>query len=673
MDGIGFENFRVFKDKVLFDFAPITVLTGTNSSGKSTVIKSLKLMQDFWSQEGHIFHLNFENGTHFLGDFEMCLSKKSKNKESFKICYKIEHILFKELFVEMEFQLDNDNKLKNGIFKRAVVKTNDNITVFTVGLEKGGKFYSPIEGWNYDHIIKFIPEMGSLKSEYEKYKELAEGSTPFEEVISLEKAFDENFKQIPLEDLCEKENINYSRFKDLDHLFKYDMNKDDPFDIFMTKSQTYDNYKNIYLFESFNSSKALYDLPILDLFSEMDISDFVLFSDNLWKLAIKKCPSILNKYSYQSFKNMIEEKNIGVLWVNDILLSGEKTFKAYYKKAEKSAIKYCSKFSFKDRLCLEDFNIYGQKLFFDSLLGYTTESYTLFANLVEVLNNKKEPLTEEERQVITVHRIIDTAILLEEEFTEEKPVFPIHKIIGVLKRLLLNITFRTIRENAGHTYFVDSIRADSQRFYSFTTRESEFHSFIIEFLKQTYTEEQQVFIRKWLKEYEIADDYKIEITSGAGSQIFLVKDNEETNLVDLGYGVTQLLPMIMKIIYCSKIGEKIIVIEEPETNLHPKFQSKLADLFLDAYKTLGIQFIVESHSEYMIRKFQYLTAKGDAKTEDIVLHYIGNPHSNKREKGEEQISTIQIKPNGQLTKPFGKGFFDEADRLVISLLDISPN
>ena len=50
ISGIGFENFRVFKDRYDFELAPITVLTGANSSGKSTVIKALKLLQSFWSQ-----------------------------------------------------------------------------------------------------------------------------------------------------------------------------------------------------------------------------------------------------------------------------------------------------------------------------------------------------------------------------------------------------------------------------------------------------------------------------------------------------------------------------------------------------------------------------------------------------------------------------------------------
>jgi AAA15 family ATPase/GTPase len=46
LKGFGLENFRAFKDYTWFDFAPITILTGPNSSGKSSLNKALMLMKD---------------------------------------------------------------------------------------------------------------------------------------------------------------------------------------------------------------------------------------------------------------------------------------------------------------------------------------------------------------------------------------------------------------------------------------------------------------------------------------------------------------------------------------------------------------------------------------------------------------------------------------------------
>ena len=46
MKGIGFENMKVFKKAQYFDFKNITLLTGTNNSGKSSIINAMQMLQD---------------------------------------------------------------------------------------------------------------------------------------------------------------------------------------------------------------------------------------------------------------------------------------------------------------------------------------------------------------------------------------------------------------------------------------------------------------------------------------------------------------------------------------------------------------------------------------------------------------------------------------------------
>ena len=46
MKRISIKNFRVFKDKQDIEFKPITLLVGPNNSGKSTIYKSLKLINE---------------------------------------------------------------------------------------------------------------------------------------------------------------------------------------------------------------------------------------------------------------------------------------------------------------------------------------------------------------------------------------------------------------------------------------------------------------------------------------------------------------------------------------------------------------------------------------------------------------------------------------------------
>jgi predicted ATPase len=105
-------------------------------------------------------------------------------------------------------------------------------------------------------------------------------------------------------------------------------------------------------------------------------------------------------------------------------------------------------------------------------------------------------------------------------------------------------------------------------------------------------------------------------------------------------------------------------------------QSKLAEMFVEATNKFNVQIIAETHSEYLIRKMQYLVAKeylhtnkdGICITNDRVnIYYI---NSEKDEEGRKAYE-INITKNGQLTESFGKGFFDETTNLQFELYKLN--
>jgi hypothetical protein len=226
----------------------------------------------------------------------------------------------------------------------------------------------------------------------------------------------------------------------------------------------------------------------------------------------------------------------------------------------------------------------------------------------------------------------------------------------IIQREIERLTYTAIRFFSKNMYFVDAIRANVQRLYTYASQGTSFNDQLLRFMRQIRTGGEVKFINKWVKEFEIGDSIRLGRFSGIGNQIWITKCEREVSLADVGYGVTPFLALLINII--SAINESTettntIIIQEPETNLHPKLQSKLADFIWDAQKTFNINFIIETHSEYLIRKFQFLTAKGDINPDNMVIHYLGADN-------EEQISTIHIKPNGQLSKPFESGFTDES-------------
>jgi hypothetical protein len=181
------------------------------------------------------------------------------------------------------------------------------------------------------------------------------------------------------------------------------------------------------------------------------------------------------------------------------------------------------------------------------------------------------------------------------------------------------------------------------------------------------------FVDKWLSELKISEELKIiEITVGSqviGYYYSLLKNNIELPLSDNGLGINQMVLLLLKIVTSNP--STLVLLEEPEVNMHPGLQSKLANLFTDAYKTFKSRFIIETHSEYLIRKLQYLVGSMDSdfQKEDVIMYYFNDDES--VSTIEPKIKEISINSDGGLTDSFGPGFFDEATKLQFDLIKLN--
>jgi predicted ATPase len=161
------------------------------------------------------------------------------------------------------------------------------------------------------------------------------------------------------------------------------------------------------------------------------------------------------------------------------------------------------------------------------------------------------------------------------------------------------------------------------------------------------------------------------------SVVYLKTGDKKIALSDLGYGYSQIIPIILKLINMISYNQEInfpsegtIIIEEPEANLHPNLQSKLADVFVSTLKFYpDLKFIIETHSEYFIRKLQYLTAKKEISTDSSVIYYF---NADKYVTTQEpKVKKIEIRENGNLSDTFGPGFYDETTRLQFDLMKLN--
>ena len=127
----------------------------------------------------------------------------------------------------------------------------------------------------------------------------------------------------------------------------------------------------------------------------------------------------------------------------------------------------------------------------------------------------------------------------------------------------------------------------------------------------------------WLKELGLISDFKV-VTVAEGSNLYQVKvrktpHSEWVLITDVGFGISQILPVIV-LCYYVPFGSTVIL-EQPEIHLHPSVQSGLADIFIDAVTNRGIQLIIESHSEHLLRRLQRRIAEGILPRESVALYF----------------------------------------------------
>ena len=173
------------------------------------------------------------------------------------------------------------------------------------------------------------------------------------------------------------------------------------------------------------------------------------------------------------------------------------------------------------------------------------------------------------------------------------------------------------------------------------------------------------FISKWMREFEVGAYLEIVDVYGEAYRVNVIdSDGHNVPLAHKGTGTIQLVTLLMRLAsYDAGAGKRIVVIEEPEQNMHPKLQSKLADLLYEVWKESNgnLQFVVETHSEYLVRRLQVIAARlifdGVKYTkevnEDFKVYYFpeeGNPYS------------LNFRNEGHFDRKFGEGFFDEAGR-----------
>ena len=704
------KNFRVFDNEgATINIAPITVLTGCNSSGKSSVIKSILLLNGFLSNikdakdnslkiELTSYKIDFSKlPNKLLGCFNKVQNNKSNDGTIIFRYTKHSLMLSEDLSVEMIFEADKDDKLNNGYLKSYSIIKEDGTIIFSSERKSDKEtnnnnihFSNNYRNFNAIKINFLI----FLKSEYlmQNFIDNAQKMKLAQmEVIPDYTGLEEDFKRAACE-MSNYLNVLISKMGNdiyIDYLNFLALKTEGGRSC---KSFYEEHFNNIEDLDKSIKMQSLFYLPIFDLLEGVSKEDtldiiekLIATNDSNYKKQIQAC-------LYQV--------------IRDFMLDGSNTLFDYFIKKENEYLDgKVSHIGQKSLSVPTDNDIFcSDKMM--SVIDY-------YPNL-----NNKKGLEEWKTKTMDFVELYETLATICGECNLSETLFnydEAYKSVDSNMARVFSSYFQNLVEDMLIPDFVENInyvsssRASVKGLYSLE-EDNDFNKTIVDYykIKMEYDKtdfkgnryEPNSFMNKWVNEFGIGESISFDIEAeGLGIMFRLHKKNDDKGrlLSDEGYGITQLFSIILQIEIAimqreiDKVTEKLeieylmnppendflekhfgktIAIEEPEIHLHPSLQSKLAIMFLDAYKNHNIQFIIETHSEYLIRKFQTLVAKKDINANDLSLNFLYDADPEKRPSGVPHIKKINVTEDGRLDSAFGPGFLDEADNLAMDLLNI---
>ena len=170
----------------------------------------------------------------------------------------------------------------------------------------------------------------------------------------------------------------------------------------------------------------------------------------------------------------------------------------------------------------------------------------------------------------------------------------------------------------------------------------------------------QGMIAHWLHELGLIREFRLEeIAKGSNLYRAMVKtfsSSVPTSLTDVGFGVSQVLPVLVLLYYVPE-GSTVLM-EQPELHLHPAVQSGLADVMLNVAEVRNVQIVVESHSEHLMRRLQRRVAEGSASAEDVKLYFVSF------NRGKARVSDLLLNEWGEIENWPDKFFGDEMGEIA---------
>jgi energy-coupling factor transporter ATP-binding protein EcfA2 len=139
--------------------------------------------------------------------------------------------------------------------------------------------------------------------------------------------------------------------------------------------------------------------------------------------------------------------------------------------------------------------------------------------------------------------------------------------------------------------------------------------------------------------------------SGDPFQVQVSMGTKKTNLMDVGYGVSQILPLIVDAQRAT--SKTMLLLQQPEVHLHPKAQAALGSMIKDWVSKSKKTVVVETHSDYLVDRLRLEVKRAHLKESDVKIFFL------EKKGSQTKLHVLQIDAQGNvLNAPEGyRDFF----------------
>lgn len=634
--GLKLNNFKAFGEETNIEFSPmINLIFGKNSTGKSSILQSLRLLRQSYSQDQ-------------LTPFNLESPEKYKDNGGIDI-----DIQYRGIITDNNHGDNLSLGIKTGILKYDNSKFLDADKEIVYEFKYDDKFYKSGEQLIKDKVL-----LNTLKIENKVKKVSFELSFPkankFSETSNIAFNLTSQIKYQSKEDFEDNQKKYPSLYSPYYYNIKLKkLNIDNLQELFNNYIKNKEDIENL-----LSDMASKFDKKFIDNTKRVRLKEFDK-TLNLIKEASKiknnkKRINLLNKYKDDYAKIFVTTRlNFGLREFSEKELKeirNELNEFVRFSKENKNFKEFKS-FIFKD-CCkkIERAVYYEGKFFFnpEKKFDIYRQAKSRFSFITDTVEDK----------ILYIYDFISDAINYFRCLSDKDDKF------GVLD-ILRAFTYspRDQRESQGTAYndlnicmekmfVIPGLRSMPKRYFAKGIQTSYVGARAENLAESLANPSIRADTNKWLKKLEIPYTVKV-INVENHYEIIWQPQNKKINIFQnhIGLGYPLILPFIVQ---CLTAKNNIIVVEEPEVHLHPKLQADLGELIIESSLKNDNQIILETHSEDLLLRVLKKIRKKEIRPQFVSANYVLKEGNNR-----PQIKKIKINSEGQYFTPWKDDIFAE--------------